>query len=147
MRLPSHLQMKMHHFLKRNNWMSRYCIQLQVHILEICSFPLVSNLTLRAYTTFDWYISPLLTDKKWWKKIEKHFQFHFIFVFLGPHPRNMDIPRLGVKAEPRLPAYITATATLSEALTHWVRPGIEPVSSWILLGFITAEPRRELQKI
>ena len=29
-------------------------------------------------------------------------------------------------------------------LTHWARPGIEPMSSWILVGFVTAEPRREL---
>ena len=25
-------------------------------------------------------------------------------------------------------------------LTHWVRPGIKPASSWILVRFITAEP-------
>ena len=31
------------------------------------------------------------------------------------------------------------------ALTHWVRPGIKPVSSWILVRFISAEPRWELQ--
>ena len=30
------------------------------------------------------------------------------------------------------------------SLTHWARPGIEPVSSWILAGFITAELQREL---
>ena len=28
----------------------------------------------------------------------------------------------------------------SRCLTHWVRPGIEPVSSWILVRFVTAEP-------
>ena len=26
------------------------------------------------------------------------------------------------------------------SLTHWARPGIEPMSSWILVGFVTAEP-------
>ena len=30
------------------------------------------------------------------------------------------------------------------SLTHWVRSGIEPASSWILVGFITAEPWQEL---
>ena len=30
------------------------------------------------------------------------------------------------------------------SLTHRVRPGIEPVSSWILVGFMTAEPWQEL---
>ena len=32
------------------------------------------------------------------------------------------------------------------SLTHWVRPGIEPASSWILVGFITTEPWGELQE-
>ena len=31
-------------------------------------------------------------------------------------------------------------------LTHWVRPGIEPTSSWILVGFISDEPQQELLK-
>ena len=30
------------------------------------------------------------------------------------------------------------------SLTHGVRPGIEPVSLWIPVGFVTAEPRWEL---
>ena len=30
------------------------------------------------------------------------------------------------------------------SLTHWVRPGIEPRSSWIPVGFISAAPQREL---
>ena len=32
------------------------------------------------------------------------------FVFLGPHLQHMEVPRLGVKSELRLPAYATATA-------------------------------------
>ena len=30
------------------------------------------------------------------------------------------------------------------SLTHLVRPGIKPVSSWILVVFATTEPQREL---
>ena len=30
------------------------------------------------------------------------------------------------------------------SLTHWVRPGIKPSSSCILVGFVSAEPWREL---
>ena len=30
-------------------------------------------------------------------------------------------------------------------LNHWVRPGIEPKTSWILVGFAAAEPWWELQ--
>ena len=35
---------------------------------------------------------------------------HCYFRFLGPHPRHMEIPRLGVELELHLPAYATATA-------------------------------------
>ena len=70
----------------------------------------------------------------------------------------MEVPRLGVKLE--LLAYTTATATQDPSciwdlhhslahvnaafLTDWVKPGIEPVSSWMLVGFITIEPQWEL---
>ena len=30
------------------------------------------------------------------------------------------------------------------SLTHWLRPGIKPTSSWILVGFVSSEPWREL---
>ena len=33
------------------------------------------------------------------------------FVFLGTHPRHMEIPKLGVESELQLPAFATATAT------------------------------------
>ena len=70
----------------------------------------------------------------------------------------MKVPGLRVETELQLPAYTTATehqiqavsATYTaahgnaESLT-WVRPGIEPTSSWILVGFITTEPQQELQ--
>ena len=32
------------------------------------------------------------------------------FVFLGPHLRHMEVPRLGVRSELQLPVYATATA-------------------------------------
>ena len=37
---------------------------------------------------------------------------YFMFCFLGPHLRHMDVPRLGVESELQLLAYTTATATL-----------------------------------
>jgi len=41
------------------------------------------------------------------------FTFHSLFlVFLGPQPRHMEVPRLGVEWELQLPAYTTAIATL-----------------------------------
>ena len=37
--------------------------------------------------------------------------FFFFLLFLGPHLRQMEIPRLEVKSKLQLPAYTTATAT------------------------------------
>ena len=34
----------------------------------------------------------------------------FFWSFSGPHPRHMEVPRLGVESELQLPAYTTATA-------------------------------------
>ena len=39
--------------------------------------------------------------------------------------------------------YTTAHSN-ARSLTHWARPGIEPVSSGILVGFISTEPQWEL---
>ena len=74
------------------------------------------------------------------------FFFFFFFFFLGLHPWHMEIPGIRVKSELQLPAYTTATGTrdlrcifnLHYSLwQHQIpnpvsRPGIEPVSSWIL---------------
>ena len=63
-----------------------------------------------------------------------------------------------VESELQLLTYTTATAMPNPSyicgihlthgsagfLTHWARPGIEPVSSWVLVGFVTAEPWWEL---
>ena len=50
-------------------------------------------------------------------KIKDHNNFiwswkstFFFFCFLGPHPRHMEVPRLGVESKLQLPAYTTATA-------------------------------------
>ena len=67
----------------------------------------------------------------------------YLFIFLGVQLRHMEVPRLEVKSEPQ-PHWIQAlSATFVEthgnarSLTHWARPGIEPPSSWILVGFVT----------
>ena len=62
------------------------------------------------------------------------FFFSLSFVFLGPHPRHMEVPRLGVESELQLPAYATATAMPDPsclcALHHssWQRQILNPVS-------------------
>ena len=78
-------------------------------------------------------------------------------LFLGLHPRHIEVPRLGVESE-LWPLAYTATPDPScicnlhhssqgntGSLTHWARPGMEPASSWMLVRFIAAEPRREVQ--
>ena len=39
--------------------------------------------------------------------------------------------------------YTTAHGNI-RSLTHWARPGIEPASSWILVGFVSTAPQWEL---
>ena len=73
----------------------------------------------------------------------------------------MEVPRPEVKLELTPLARGTATATWGPncittyttaargnagSLTHWARPGIEPASSWILVGFISTLPQGELRK-
>ena len=66
----------------------------------------------------------------------------------------MEFPRPGVKLELQPLAYTTsqqgeiwatsATYTTarhnSRSLTRWAKPGIEPASSWFLVGFVVAVP-------
>ena len=47
----------------------------------------------------------------------------------------MEVPRLGVKSELQLLAYATAHSNAG-SLTHSEKPGIEPMSSWILVGSV-----------
>ena len=39
---------------------------------------------------------------------------------------------------------VCSVDTRSRSLIHWAGPGIEPRSSWILVRFVTTEPRWEL---
>ena len=59
---------------------------------------------------------------------------------------HVEVPRLGVGSELQLPAYPTAHGNAG-SLTPWARPGVEPATSRILVGFVSAAPRRELPKI
>ena len=59
----------------------------------------------RILITFLWILSRVDSshELKW-----ENFTYFF---FLWPHPRHMEVPRLGVKSELQLLAYPTATAT------------------------------------
>ena len=85
----------------------------------------------------------------WWKTVCQFLKYTltmwpsylFFFFFLWLHLWHMEVPWLGVKSEMQLyqihTASVTYTATCSNSLTHWARPGIEPASSWILVRFLT----------
>ena len=91
----------------------------------------------------------------YFKSILQGFFVCLVFVFLEPYLQHMKVPRLGVESELKLLSYTTTTATWNPSycllpapqfthgnagsLTHWARPGIEPSSWWILVGFITTE--------
>ena len=63
----------------------------------------------------------------------------FFFCFLGPHPRHMEVPRLGVESELQLPAYTTATATPDPSSicdlclslqSHWILNSLSEARNW-----------------
>ena len=82
-----------------------------------------------------------------------------VCVLLGPYPQQMEVPRRAEESKLQLLAYTTATATgiwaasatyatahsNVRSLNRWARPGIKPVSLWILVRFVFAEPQWELQ--
>ena len=84
--------------------------------------------------------------------------FFFFLCLLGPHVGHVGVPRLGVKLELQPSAYTTATAMWDLSLVFdlyhnpwqcWIlsplsEAGIEPASTWIVVGFVTAEPQWEL---
>ena len=79
----------------------------------------------------------------------------FFSVFLGSHPRCTEFLRLGVELELQPLAYATATAMPDpscichlntahgngSSLTQWARPGVEPVSSLMLVSLVSTEHR------
>ena len=83
--------------------------------------------------------------------------FFFLFVFSGWHPWHMEVPRLGVQSElcsrrpapePQQLGIWAASATYTTvqgntgSLTHWVRPGMEPTTSWLLVGLVNHSATR-----
>ena len=86
------------------------------------------------------------------------YRYIDIYFSLGPHPRHMEVPRLGSNPirrcwstpEPQQWRMWATSVTFTSAhgkagcLTHWARPGIEPASSKILVRFVSVEPQWEL---
>ena len=89
------------------------------------------------------------------------FSLFFSFGFLGLYPQHTEVPRLGVKSELQLLAHTTATATAtrdpSQVCNLQHSSGRRQISNplskardrtlWMLVRFITTEPRWELLNI
>ena len=90
--------------------------------------------------------------------IKYNFTF-FSLSFLGLRAWHLEVPRLGSNwsyscwpiPQPwqrqirAMSATYTTAHSNARSLTHWTRPGMEPASSWIRVGFVSTEPWRELQ--
>ena len=63
----------------------------------------------------------------------------------------MEVPRPAPQPQERWIWAVSATYTIAHgstgSVTLWSKPGIEPVSSWILVGFITAESQWQLWNV
>ena len=90
------------------------------------------------------------------------FFFSFLFfVFLGSHLQHMEVPRLGTESELQLLAYTTNTAIpdpshicnlLHSLQQHQIlnpmsKARFEPVSSRMLVRFVSTETRQELHTL
>ena len=98
--------------------------------------------------------------------LKVHFIYMFIyyywsFVFLGSHPRHMEVPRLGAESEMYCRSILqpqqwgiwamsvtyTAAHGNARSLTRWERSQIKPASSWTLVRFDSTEPQWELLQL
>ena len=75
-----------------------------------------------------------------WKVRSKAIFFFFFFPFLGPCLLHTEVPQ--ARGQIWAAAYATATAMpdpshICNLCTHWVRSGIKPASSGVLVGFLT----------
>ena len=105
--------------------------------------------------------SPLNSNTAHNRALRNSFKIHsflFLFCFLGPHLQHMEAPRQGSNQscsrrpmpqpqQHRIQAssvtYTTAQGN-AKSLTHWARPRIRPMSSWMLVKFISTAPHQEL---
>ena len=75
------------------------------------------------------------------EKITANFGFSFLFFRAAPaaYGSSQAMGQIGATA-----AGLHHSHSNARYLIHWVGPGIEPKISWILIGFLSAEPQGEL---
>ena len=95
--------------------------------------------------------SVLSTGFPWW-----HLVFLVLFCFFratseahggsqakgpdGATAANLHRSHSNIRSEPCLQPTATAHCN-ARSLTHWERPGIEPITSWFLVGFVSTVPQ------
>ena len=122
--------------------MFRFC-----QLPPIMSF--IAGSPLAPQVQDSYLISLSSVNLKWMNCFEwKEREHIFLFLFRAVPTTYGGSQARGVTSELQLPAYTTITATRdpicvcyttahgnARSFTHWARPGIEPASSWILVGF------------
>ena len=98
----------------------------------------------------------IATHLKWMGLVQERLFVCFVVVVVGLFRKDIWKLRSNwscicwpmPQPQPRGIWAVSATYTTAlgnaRSLAHWPRPGIEPASSWILVGFITTEPQQEL---
>ena len=85
-----------------------------------------------GFHIINWIAVPCRIGRVWKKKymyIQIFLLIYFFFFFWPmPQPQCCGIPATS--------ATYTTAHSCGWSLTHWVRPEIEPSSSWILVGFV-----------
>jgi len=139
---------------------NRYkCLTLEMEYSYVCTVVRVLRREMLSFSTFFHFYLVLTSyhEHMFLLWLTNDFFVCLFFGFLGPHPWHTEVPRLGVKSELQLLAYATATAASDLSyvcnLRHssWQRrilnplrrPEIEPMTSWFLVGLVSAVPRGE----
>ena len=116
------------------------------------------------YTKSPWQMWQVIaTIEATVKKLNIFLSFSFLFSFLfffraTPIAYGSSQPRGRIRAVAaslchshcntgsKIHLHPTPQLTAARSPTHWMRPGIEPTSSWILVRFISAAPWQGLPK-
>ena len=81
-----------------------------------------------------------------WKYFFLFFQGHTCSIWKFPGQGSNESCSCQPMQIQALSATYTTAHGNTRSLTHWVRPGIEPASSWIPVRFVSAKPLWELGK-
>ena len=135
------------------SWRTLYRWNQPVAEGQSCMVPLIQEILNVTFTERGWF--PGAGGKgKWGVAIQWMYPFIlFYFIYLLIYlfllfrttlkACGSSQVRGPIQSELQLLAYPTAHGN-PRSLTHWARPGIEPSSSWTLVGFVTPKPQQEL---